>query len=96
MMYQQDPFASMMGQFGQMSGMEGMAGPGGFAGPQEGGFGGFGGGMFGAPQGKKKKGGFNPMMLSPLLSMFTSGHPNIGLGMISPGLGLARALGAFK
>ena len=41
--------------------------------------------------------GFNPlMMMSPLLGMFMSGHPNLGLGMISPMLGAARALGAFK
>ncbi len=45
---------------------------------------------------RKKKKGMNPlMMLSPLLGMFASGHPNIGLGMISPGLGIGRALGAF-
>jgi hypothetical protein len=42
-------------------------------------------------------GGFSPwMMLSPLAGAFASGHPNIGLGMISPGLGIARAFGAFK
>ena len=41
--------------------------------------------------------GMNPlMMLSPLLGAFMSGHPNIGLGMISPALGISRALGLFK
>ena len=46
---------------------------------------------------KQRHGGMNPMMaMSPLLGMFMSGHPNLGLGMISPGLGIARALGAFK
>ena len=58
----------------------------------------FGSGMFGADptDPRKKKQGFNPMMfMSPLAGMFMSGHPNIGLGMISPALGIARALGAF-
>jgi hypothetical protein len=62
------------------------------------------GGMFGRPpmqddeeEQKKKHGGFNPlMMLSPLAGMFASGHPNIGLGMISPLAGGMRALGLFK
>jgi hypothetical protein len=56
-----------------------------------------GGGMGGAPMQGGGHHGFNPMMfMSPLAGMFMSGHPNIGLGMISPGLGIARALGAFK
>jgi len=60
----------------------------------------FGQGMFGQDPNdprKKKQQGFNPMMfMSPIAGMFMSGHPNMGLGMISPGLGIARALGAFK
>lgn len=73
-------------------------------------FGGGMGGMFGAPGGmlggfgqqeddeeEKKKRGMSPlMMLSPLAGMFASGHPNIGLGMISPLAGGMRALGLFK
>lgn len=95
MQFQDNPFGSLP-QFGQPQ--QGMAGPGGFAGgmPQ---FGGFGAGMFGAPpeDEEKKKRGMNPlMMLSPLAAAFGSGHPNIGLGMISPAFGIARALGAFK
>jgi hypothetical protein len=51
----------------------------------------------GQPDQQDHHGGFSPwMMLSPLIGAFASGHPNIGLGMISPGLGIARALGAFK
>lgn len=76
-----------------------MAGPTGFSGQMPFGMSGVpqiqDGGMFGNDPKKKK--GFNPLMfLSPLAGMFMSGHPNIGLGMISPGLGIARALGAFK
>lgn len=42
-------------------------------------------------------GGMSPLMaLSPLLGMFMSGHPNMGLGMISPALGIGSALGMFK
>ena len=85
------------------------AGPSGFGGPlggsflgqnllgqQQPGIGmGMGMGMAGQQQGSHH--GFSPwMMLSPLLGAFMSGHPNLGLGMISPGLGIARALGAFK
>ena len=41
--------------------------------------------------------GMNPLMfLSPLMAAFGSGHTNLGLGMINPALGIARALGAFK
>lgn len=66
-------------------------------------YGGMFGGMFGSPmmmpkqddEEHKKMLGMLPMM-SPLAGMFMSGHPNLGLGMISPGLGLARALGAFR
>lgn len=79
------------GDGGMGGGPMSMAGPSGFAGDMP-------GGMFGAaPMDPKKKKQMNPlMMMSPLLGMFLSGHPNIGLGMISPGLGIARALGAFK
>jgi hypothetical protein len=88
MMMQQDPFA----QYGMQQPFP-MAGPSGLAGDFSPGA--MGGGMFGAPP--KKKQGMNPlMMMSPLMAMFASGHPNLGLGMISPGLGLARALGVFK
>jgi hypothetical protein len=60
-----------------------------------------GGGLTGAPmqpgQHGGHHGGMSPLMaLSPLLGMFMSGHPNFGLGMISPALGIARGLGAFK
>ena len=48
-------------------------------------------------QGSGHHKGLSPLMaLSPLLGMFMSGHPNIGLGMISPSLGIARAMGLFK
>lgn len=90
MQFQENPFGQMP-QFG------GMAGPGGFAGGDMGmpGLGGMmAGGMFGAPD-KKKKGGFNPMMLSPLLYAFSQ-NPKIGLSMLSPGIGIANMLGAFK
>lgn len=52
-----------------------------------------GGGMFGKP--KKKQGGFNPLMLSPLAYAFSK-DPKIGLAMLSPGIGIANLLGAFK
>jgi hypothetical protein len=53
--------------------------------------------MAGQPQGGGGHGGFSPwMMMSPLMGLFASGHPNLALGMLSPGLGIARALGAFK
>jgi hypothetical protein len=52
-----------------------------------------GGGMFGKP--KKKQGGFNPLMLSPLAYAFSK-DPKVGLAMLSPGIGIANLLGAFK
>lgn len=45
---------------------------------------------------KRKQGGFNPlMMLSPMAGMMAS-HPKMGLAMLSPGIGIANLLGAFK
>jgi hypothetical protein len=74
--------------------LQNMAGPTGFGGQMPG-QGSFLGSDFMQP--KQQHHGMNPlMMLSPLMSAFASGHPNIGLGMISPALGIARALGAFK
>ena len=58
---------------------------------------GYGGGMFGGEDPlKKKKQGFNPlMMLSPMAGLMMS-HPNIGLMGLSPAAGIANLLGAFK
>lgn len=81
---QQQPF----GGFGGMQDFAGDVFPGGSM-PMPG----FGGGMFGKP--KKKQGGFNPLMLSPLAYAFSK-DPKIGLAMLSPGIGIANLLGAFK
>jgi hypothetical protein len=41
-------------------------------------------------------GGFSPlMMISPFAGLMSQ-HPKLGLSMLSPGLGLASFLGAFK
>ena len=91
MQFQDNPFASLQQpQLGQMAGPGGFAG-GGFAGmlPQ---MGGMGGGMFGKPKGG---GGFNPMMLSPF-GYAMHKDPRIAFAMLSPALGIANLLGAFK
>lgn len=65
---------------------------------QFGGMPGFGGGMFGAdPLKKKKKGGFNPMMMG--LSPFGYGmmqDPRMAMSLMSPAFGFANLMGAFK
>lgn len=53
-------------------------------------------GMFGQDPKKKKKSGFNPlMMLSPFAALMSQ-DPKMGLAMMSPGIGIANLLGAFK
>jgi hypothetical protein len=50
----------------------------------------------GDPNQHHHHGGFSPwMMLSPLGGMFAS-NPKMGLAMLSPGIGIANLLGAFK
>lgn len=54
------------------------------------------GGMFGQDPMKKKKKGMNPlMMLSPFAALMSQ-SPKMGLTMMSPGIGIANMLGAFK
>lgn len=41
-------------------------------------------------------GSLGPLAMMSPMAMLMSKSPNLGLGMIAPGMGIARALGAFK
>lgn len=53
-------------------------------------------GMFGADPRKKKKGGFNPLMLLSPMGGLMAQDPKLGMSLMSPAFGLANLFGAFK
>lgn len=89
MKFQENPFGQLP-QFGPMAGPNGFTGQNPFLGMQ------MISGMFGDDDEKKRRRGISPLaMLSPMAGLMAS-YPKYAMFGISPALGAANLLGAFK